>query len=310
MASLGSHASRTSGRPFSSSELRVRATRSPSGPANGKSQSDELDCVKDRQLNTGPQHPPSVSPAAGCCPFQLLQRAMLNKDTLAGGQAHYQWRGCGVWQLFPVLTTPGQTGWALDSGQSPVPALSYHPPGHLRYIDQGTTYDVAGTRVSSLETRKGKMAAHPRASSLVSILATAFICCLVCSPAYGQTQYAIHLTVPLTDPTSDPVQVGQWVAAAQVAAASVTARWGATTGNSLSVLVLDNHGNSNTNVENALGSILNTSNVVALLLAENEVAYNLADDIARMGRYFKVRSLADQLHQAVDKLICTQCVGG
>lgn len=99
------------------------------------------------------------------------------------------------------------------------------------------------------------------------------------------------MTTPLTDPAADAVQVSQWVAAARTAAEAVNSQWASSTGNSLEILVVDNKGNSNLNVENALSSVQNTSNVVALLLAETETATDFSDDIARIGRFFQVRTL-------------------
>lgn len=96
------------------------------------------------------------------------------------------------------------------------------------------------------------------------------------------------MTAPLTDPSMDSARLGQWLAAANFATAQVNALWASSTGNSLEILILDNQGNSVVNVENALSSIQNASNVVSLLLALDNPEF--VDDIARVSRFFNVRT--------------------
>lgn len=101
------------------------------------------------------------------------------------------------------------------------------------------------------------------------------------------TTYSIHMTVPLTDPTQNAVQIAQWISSAKQSVQDVNARWATTTGNTLELLIRDDEGNSVVAMENAMASGENTTNVVALLVTGTDEV--LCGYIARVGRYFKVR---------------------
>lgn len=136
---------------------------------------------------------------------------------------------------------------------------------------------------------------QPSLAVAVSLVANILLLALLSTPT-GATHYAVHMSVPQSGPSENAVQLAQWIFSARAAADDVNTNWASSTGNTLEILLLDNAGNSNLNVEHALDSIQNTSNVVALLLAEDEDNSNFADEIARLGRYFKVRIIRDSFY--------------
>lgn len=102
------------------------------------------------------------------------------------------------------------------------------------------------------------------------------------------TTYFIHLSIPISDPAEDTVQVQQWISAATQAASLVSSRWRSTTGNKLQIDTYDNEGNTVSNLAYGIASAENTTNVVALISSGRPGSEALTDDLARMSRYFQV----------------------
>lgn len=120
-----------------------------------------------------------------------------------------------------------------------------------------------------------------RLSLLSSLLCILFFA----ASTFGANQYAIHLNVPLSDPSQDPVQLQQWIAAAHQAAADLTTSWQSSSGDSIQVDVMDNQGDIVITASNAITSATNAS-VIALVSAGPDT---LTDQLELTARSFSVR---------------------